>query len=478
MAGDVRANENVALTAIHTLFAREHNRIVARSAALAVSTRTKFQIARRVVGAESQYITYNEFLPGAGRQARPVPRLQPEREPGARERVRDRRLPRSQHDPRRVRADRPQAGTYTAGAAQARFPAAGIAVERQHGHTVTLVIPLVVAFGNPDLLEQVGLGPILQSLGRSVSTRTTSRSTTRYGACSSRCRSPDAPIRASAARRSSARTASRGVADLGADRRPARSRSRDAVLQRAAAAPTGCRPATRSRTITGEATERFPRDPAIDAMTRSTIRTSSTSSSSRDDDGNAIEVRQRRGRRRRGRRRPPDDARGAAEGDLRATSTRSTPSPACSRSRTCAGSEFGPLQLAIWKRQFEALRDGRPLLLRERPASEPDRAGTYGITYRHTLAELIRLEHRTRPWRTTCSWRPTRRRPRRRPRNGQEPAPAGLAVRPAGSRPVRRRLVERANEGIHPRVDAVRVRVPQPEVQRDEIGMPEGESCT
>ena len=28
VAGDVRANENIALTATHTLFAREHNRIV------------------------------------------------------------------------------------------------------------------------------------------------------------------------------------------------------------------------------------------------------------------------------------------------------------------------------------------------------------------------------------------------------------------------------------------------------------------
>jgi hypothetical protein len=66
VAGDVRANENVALTAIHTLFAREHNRIVAALAGRPLSAEDKFQIARRIVGAEAQYITYNEFLPALG----------------------------------------------------------------------------------------------------------------------------------------------------------------------------------------------------------------------------------------------------------------------------------------------------------------------------------------------------------------------------------------------------------------------------
>ena len=65
VAGDVRANENIALTSIHTLFAREHNRIVAALPA-PLSEEGKFQIARRVVGAEAQYITYNEFLPALG----------------------------------------------------------------------------------------------------------------------------------------------------------------------------------------------------------------------------------------------------------------------------------------------------------------------------------------------------------------------------------------------------------------------------
>src|SRR6266850_7574678 len=65
VAGDVRANENIALTTLHTLFAREHNRIVATLPGR-LSAEEKFQIARRVVGAEIQYITYTEFLPALG----------------------------------------------------------------------------------------------------------------------------------------------------------------------------------------------------------------------------------------------------------------------------------------------------------------------------------------------------------------------------------------------------------------------------
>ena len=69
-AGDVRANENIALTAVHTLFAREHNRIVGLLPA-SLPSELKFQIARRIVGAEEQYITYNEFLPSLGVQLPP-----------------------------------------------------------------------------------------------------------------------------------------------------------------------------------------------------------------------------------------------------------------------------------------------------------------------------------------------------------------------------------------------------------------------
>ncbi|MEM7219160.1 MAG: peroxidase family protein [Pseudomonadota bacterium] len=65
LAGDVRANEQLGLIAIHTLFVREHNRYVAR---LAKKRRTLtgdelYLHGRAYVGALMQSITYNEFLP-------------------------------------------------------------------------------------------------------------------------------------------------------------------------------------------------------------------------------------------------------------------------------------------------------------------------------------------------------------------------------------------------------------------------------
>ncbi|MGB4709477.1 MAG: peroxidase family protein [Fuerstiella sp.] len=65
LAGDVRANENVALTSMHTLWAREHNRIAAELAAgdSSLNDEQLYQQARELVVAEIQAVTYNEFLP-------------------------------------------------------------------------------------------------------------------------------------------------------------------------------------------------------------------------------------------------------------------------------------------------------------------------------------------------------------------------------------------------------------------------------
>ncbi len=74
LAGDVRANEQAGLAAMHTLFVREHNRLVrvlARRHPHWDGERL-YQKARQLVGAQMQVITYREFLPALlGRGAIP-----------------------------------------------------------------------------------------------------------------------------------------------------------------------------------------------------------------------------------------------------------------------------------------------------------------------------------------------------------------------------------------------------------------------
>jgi len=74
LAGDVRANEQVGLTALHTLFVREHNRVAHHLAARypRLGGEEIYQRARRRVGALVQAITYREFLPALlGKKALP-----------------------------------------------------------------------------------------------------------------------------------------------------------------------------------------------------------------------------------------------------------------------------------------------------------------------------------------------------------------------------------------------------------------------
>ncbi len=65
LAGDVRANEQVGLTALHTLFVREHNRLADLIAGENPDWTGEqvYQRARLLVGATIQVITYEEFLP-------------------------------------------------------------------------------------------------------------------------------------------------------------------------------------------------------------------------------------------------------------------------------------------------------------------------------------------------------------------------------------------------------------------------------
>lgn len=64
-AGDVRANENILLTAFHVLWLREHNKVATElsEAFPDFGDELLFDIARSIVIAEYQSIVYNEWLP-------------------------------------------------------------------------------------------------------------------------------------------------------------------------------------------------------------------------------------------------------------------------------------------------------------------------------------------------------------------------------------------------------------------------------
>lgn len=64
-AGDARANENLGLLSLQTLFLREHNRLVSEFAAKdpSLDDESLYQMARKVVGGLVQNITVKEYLP-------------------------------------------------------------------------------------------------------------------------------------------------------------------------------------------------------------------------------------------------------------------------------------------------------------------------------------------------------------------------------------------------------------------------------
>lgn len=64
-SGDIRVNENIGLTIMHTLWFRRHNRVASELKKINPDWADEqlYQEARKIVGAELQHITYNELLP-------------------------------------------------------------------------------------------------------------------------------------------------------------------------------------------------------------------------------------------------------------------------------------------------------------------------------------------------------------------------------------------------------------------------------
>ncbi len=269
-------------------------------------------------------------------------------------------------------------GTYTDGQLDT-FEEQGIEVEENGDGTITLVIPLVVAFGNPDLVEQVGLGTLLESLGeegqykndeqidnalRSVLFQVPKPGIPDPTVCGSPVIDPDCFT---------------GVVDLGAID-VERGRDHGMPFYNDLRRAYGLAPKASFTAITGESTEQLPagttiNDPRILEFTEI-----------RDANGNVIPVGSEEGGVVGVRRSTLAARLKAVYGNLNKVDAFT----GMVSERHVPGTEFGELQLAIWKKQFEALRDGDRFFFQ----IDPDLVliqTLFGITYRHTLAELIKL---------------------------------------------------------------------------------------
>lgn len=84
VCGDVRANENPLLLAMHTLFLREHNRLCdeIKQSFPSWNDEQLYQRARKMIGAYLQNITFEEWLPSVGVHLPAYNGYVPELEPG------------------------------------------------------------------------------------------------------------------------------------------------------------------------------------------------------------------------------------------------------------------------------------------------------------------------------------------------------------------------------------------------------------
>ena len=375
VAGDVRANENVALGAIQTLMAREHNRIVGLLPR-ALSDETRFQIARRVVGAEEQYVTYGQFLHAFGVKLAPYRGYRPAVDASitnefATVGYRGHSMVHGNFD---ISAP---AGRWSA-AQLASFRTSGIQVDAARGRYL-LDVPLDLTFGNPDLLHAIGVGPVLQGLGNEREYRNDEQVDDALRSVLFQV--PKTTAAACGDPRFVIPNCFSGVEDLAAIDLE-RSRDHGIPAYNALRHAYGLPPQTTFQAVTGEREAALPSEPDwIDDPASLQF----VSLRSRDGTGIAPGTEQALEDAVSGVRRTALASRlEAIYGDV----GRLDAYVGMVSEPHVRGTEFGPLQLAAWKRQFTALRDGDRFFY----ANDPELARIrkrYGIDYRTTLAQLI-----------------------------------------------------------------------------------------
>ena len=374
IAGDVRANENLGLTAVQTLFAREHNRIVDLLPD-DLSNQARFEIARRVVGAEEQWITYQEFLPALGVDLPEYKGYDDSVDPslttefatvGYRAHSFIHGELEQELDAADVTTDQRQ-----------QLEAAGVEVT-ESGDELELTVPLNVAFGNPTLLRTIGLDATVRGLFAERQYANDEMIDDQLRSVLFQVPSPDSGDPAACLDGEHLADCFHGIVDLGA-LDMVRALDHGIPGYNALRVAYGLPPVSSFAALTGESTQQMPDgldidDPAILDFV-----------DLRDSSGAPVEA---------------GDPEGVAVTDVRRTTVAARLAAIYGdvddvdaftgmlAERHAPGAELGELQLAMWQRQFTALRDGDRFFYGNDPVLAQIQ-DTYGIDFRRSLADVI-----------------------------------------------------------------------------------------
>ncbi len=381
-AGDVRANENIGLTAVHTLFVREHNRIV-DALPDDLDEQTKFEIARRVISAIEQYITYTEFLPAMGVELDAYAGYDPSVDPSIT----------NEFATVGYRAHSQIHGEFEAeipieqltDEAMASLQRNGVSVEVDDD-VAEVAIPLGVAFGNPGLLTEIGLGNLLAGMSSEAAYANDEQIDNQLRSVLFQLPGPDVENPIDCLDGTEIAGCFTAVNDLGA-LDVIRGYDHGMPTYNELRAAYGLAPATSFADLTGEATEEFPNDPEIDASNPIDDPDILDFVFLADGDGNEIPL-------------GSDEADTSAVTAIRRTTTAARLKAIFGDVDSVdaftgmvsephvAGTEFGELQLAMWTHQFQALRDGDRFFYGNDPALTAI-SEVYGIDFQVSLADLI-----------------------------------------------------------------------------------------
>jgi hypothetical protein len=376
IAGDVRANEQALLTSVQTLFAREHNRIVAALPSN-ISQQDKFQLARAVVIAEIQNITYTEFLPAMGVSLPGYTGYDPGLDPSTAH-----EFATVGYRAHSIIHGEMETTTNISRYSQATLntlSAQGVEVLPDGAGNVTLKVPDNLLFFNPNLVEQVQLGPIMAGITGESDYRNDETIDNQLRSILFRVPTSANP---SCLDGPTMPQCFSGVVDLGAIDLQ-RGRDHGMPLYNQMRNAYGLASKTSFTAITGESTESFPADPlltpgneindpnCLDVIARFDIKGNPTDAVA----DNATRVV----------RRCTVAARLKA---LYGSVSNVDAFTGMMAEKHVTGSELGELQLATWKDQFGAARDGDRFFYLNDPLQSFIR-NNFGIDSRKTLAQVI-----------------------------------------------------------------------------------------